>query len=206
MEPMRMRWPERWLLSTPLRGWLLRTVEVPRVVGSLRLPREPTCLEVGCGNGIGALVVSKWLRPRRLVGVDSDAAILNRARKLLAHPPPWAADVDTSRIKLVCGDATHLPLPDGRFDAAFLFGVLHHIHQWPAVISQVHRVLRPAGVLAFEEPLIGRSRLLANRFWRHVPFDREELRAVLRDAGFHVERLEIALAGAWCFVRARKSV
>jgi ubiquinone/menaquinone biosynthesis C-methylase UbiE len=201
-----MRWLERGLLSTRLRGWLLRTVEAPRVLGSLCLPREPTCLEVGCGNGVGALVVSKWLRPSRLVCVDSDAAMLDKARKLLAHPPRWAADVDMGRIELVCGNAGHLLLPEGCFDAAFLFGVLHHIRQWPAAIAQVHRVLRPAGVFAFEEALMGRSRLLANGFWRHVPFGREELQAALRDAGFHVERFETALAGTWCFVQARKPI
>jgi SAM-dependent methyltransferase len=112
--------------------------------------------------------------------------------------------VDTGRIELVCGDATHLPLADVSFDAAFLFGVLHHIRQWPAAIAEVYRTLKPGGVFAFEEALMGRSRLLANRFWRHVPFGRDELHAALRDTGFGVERFETTLAGAWCFVQARK--
>ncbi len=206
-----MRWPERWLLSMRLRGWLLRKVEVPRVLGPLRpegrpngrLPAGARCLEIGSGNGIGALAVAQHLRPDRLVCVDADGAMLDRARKLLARPPRWAAEVDTGRIELVCGDATHLPLADASFEAAFLFGVLHHIRQWPTAIAEVYRVLKPGGVFAFEEALMGRSRLLANRFWRHVPFGPDELHAALRDAGFRVERFETALAGAWCFVQAR---
>ncbi|MFP3937614.1 MAG: class I SAM-dependent methyltransferase [Phycisphaerae bacterium] len=201
-----MRWQERWLLSTPLRGWLLRKIEVPRVLNSLPLPAGTTCLEIGCGNGVGALAVAQRLRTARLVCVDSDAAMLDRARKVLARPPRWAGDVDTGRIEPVCADATRLPLADASFDAAFLFGVLHHIRQWPAAIREVHRVLKPAGVFAFEEALMGRSRLLANRFWRHVPFGLEKLYAALREASFHVERFETALGGGWCFVQARKSV
>ncbi|MFW6106916.1 MAG: hypothetical protein ACOC8H_02020 [bacterium] len=82
--------------------------------------------------------------------------------------------------------------------------MLHHIRHWPAAIGQVHRVLRPGGVLAFEEALMGRSPLLGNRFWRHVPFGREELHAALCDAGFQVHRFEAVFAGAWCFVRVGK--
>jgi ubiquinone/menaquinone biosynthesis C-methylase UbiE len=201
---MRMRWPERWLLGTGLRGWFLWRLEVPRVLGPLRLRPGLTCLEIGCGSGIGALAVSRRLRPARLVCLDADPRMLAAARRRLARPPRWAADADTGRIELVRGDAARLHAPDATFDAAFLFGVLHHIRRWPAAVSEIFRVLKPGGTFAFEEALMGRSRLLGNRFWRHVPFGRDDLVRALREAGFGVDSFRTALAGAWCFVRAHK--
>lgn len=200
---MRMRWPERWLLNTPLRGLLLRKVEVPRVLAGLELPPGAACIEIGCGSGVGALELSRRLRPRRMVCVDSDPRMIERARRRLARPPRWA-DASAATVEPVRADATELPMPAAGFDAAFLLGVLHHIRRWPAAIAEVFRVLAPGGAFAFEEALLGPSPLLANRFWRHVPFGRGELVAELSAAGFRIERFDTALAARWCFVRARK--
>jgi SAM-dependent methyltransferase len=201
---MHMRGLERRLLSTRLRGRILRSVEVPRVLAGLDLPAGGRCLEIGSGNGEGALAIGRRLRPARLVCVDSDPRMVARAHRLhlsrAAAGEPGAADVET-----LCADATDLPLAAGSFDAALLFGALHHIRRWPAALAEVHRVLEPGGVFAFEEALLGRSPLLLNRFFRHVPFGPDELTAALTTAGFRIERFDTALLGHWCFVRARRA-
>src|SRR4051812_12549275 len=51
------------------------------------------------------------------------------------------------QVELKKADATALPYPDNYFDAVYSFGVLHHIPDAGAVISEVLRVLKPSGIL-----------------------------------------------------------
>ncbi len=66
---------------------------------------------------------------------------------------PWP-DID-----VLC-DTRHLPFPDASFDTAALLAVLNHIprHDRERVLGEVHRVLRPAGLLLVTmlDPVIGR--------------------------------------------------
>jgi ubiquinone/menaquinone biosynthesis C-methylase UbiE len=43
--------------------------------------------------------------------------------------------------------ATTLPFPDATFDAIYSFGVLHHIPDIKAAVSEIYRVLKPGGEL-----------------------------------------------------------
>ena len=84
------------------------------------------------------------------------APLVEKVRRLVAvEYEQAAADALTARyagtnVEVVCGDATKLGFPDGSFDAAASFTMLHHV---PTVALQnrllagVLRVLRPGGVL-----------------------------------------------------------
>lgn len=54
--------------------------------------------------------------------------------------------------RLVGFDALPEPIPedDGAFDAAFVFGILHHVAAWRRGLVEVARVLRPGGALLVE--------------------------------------------------------
>ena len=49
-------------------------------------------------------------------------------------------------VDLRKADATQLPFPDGFFDCVYSFGVIHHIPDVDAVVSEVARVLKRGGV------------------------------------------------------------
>lgn len=49
-------------------------------------------------------------------------------------------------VDLRKADATRLPFPDGFFDCVYSFGVIHHIPDVDAVVSEVNRVLKRGGV------------------------------------------------------------
>jgi SAM-dependent methyltransferase len=50
-------------------------------------------------------------------------------------------------VTLVKADATQIPYPDANFDAVYSFGVLHHIPEIDACLSEIRRVLKPGGIL-----------------------------------------------------------
>lgn len=64
---------------------------------------------------------------------------LYRAQLGLGPEPP-------RRRTLVCGDVGLLPFPDAAFDLAVSAAAFEHFLDVPAVVADLHRVLRPGGV------------------------------------------------------------
>ncbi|MCP9489165.1 MAG: class I SAM-dependent methyltransferase [Solirubrobacteraceae bacterium MAG38_C4-C5] len=97
-------------------------------------------LDVGCGTGR----VSEALAAagRTVVGVDHSSGMLRVA----------AQKLPLDRCTLIQADARHLPVEDGVFDAVVCSGVLHHVPDWPEVLAEAARVVRPGGVLVVREP------------------------------------------------------
>lgn len=101
-------------------------------------------VEVGPGPG----AATQWLQHQvgRLVTVEADlhaAAVLSEK---------YAG----TTVEVVTGDATELRLPDGAFDAAGSFTMLHHVTtvaQQQRVLAELVRVLRPGGVLVGSDSL-----------------------------------------------------
>ena len=109
-------------------------------VGAVVL-REKDVLEVGSGRGGGASYVSRYLRPRSVMGLDfSQEAVdlCNRHRK-------------APGLSFICGDAQSMPFPDSSFDAVINIESSHCYPSMGRFLSEVHRVLRPGGSFLFAD-------------------------------------------------------
>jgi ubiquinone/menaquinone biosynthesis C-methylase UbiE len=95
-------------------------LEVARIV-----PVDSRLLDVGCGNGFIAHHLSGMLRTD-VIGIDLDAKT--------------EAAIDYRQF-----DGKHFPLPDRSVDAVLLCYVLHHAQDPVIVMSELRRVLSPAG-------------------------------------------------------------
>lgn len=62
-----------------------------------------------------------------------------------------SGDWDTSRIDLV-SDITHIPVPDGTFDAALCTDVLEHVPDANAALREIRRIVRPGGKIIITVP------------------------------------------------------
>jgi ubiquinone/menaquinone biosynthesis C-methylase UbiE len=98
-------------------------------------------LEVGSGRGGGASFVARYLRPRRVVGIDvsPEVVALCRAR----HVVPG--------LSFEVGDAEHLHFADGSFDAVLNIESSHCYGNRDAFLAEVWRVLRPGGYFLYAD-------------------------------------------------------
>jgi SAM-dependent methyltransferase len=99
-------------------------------------------LDVGCGDG-GDLRRMEALAPEnarlRLVGLDSSAESIEAARAATTGNPRFSwhqADVSSG-----------LPFADGEFDALCSLNLLECLTDKQAFLSEMHRVLRPGGLV-----------------------------------------------------------
>lgn len=91
-------------------------------------------LEVGCGLGDLLIVAAKY-KPRELFGVDSDAVLVEKAKKYTEQ-----LEVDIS-----VADVRKLPFPEKSFDIVLVMYELQHLqdkHELASVISEIKRVSR----------------------------------------------------------------
>jgi len=208
---MKLTIAEKLLIRSPLRAYMLRRLEAPRVLSDLGIGERSVCLDTGCGSGIGALLINQYLDCEKVVGIDVDPDMVTTAEECLSHPPKWARNIRTDNIEFLCEDATRSTFPDCHFDAVFLFGVLHHIKEWKKVISEVCRMLKVGDVFSFSEETLlpdflfhfGKPGLCAAyELLGGTPISEGELKATLEGSGFSIQRFEKKLS--MCFVRATK--
>ena len=128
-----------------------------RLEGKLSLPARAECLEIGCGNGGMAERIVNGLGPARYVATDLDPRQIESARRPLSKRYPRGIP---SVLELREADMLHLPFADACFDAVFAFVSIHHASpnhhdsvNVPRALAEIDRVLRPRGVLVYEEIL-----------------------------------------------------
>ena len=149
------------------------------------LPAAPgpnaKALELGCGTGqfLTALQNAGWT----CQGVELVSAAVDEACR--------------SGLSVHEGTLESAALPTATLDAMFAWAVLEHLPDVRASLQEIHRILKPGGLLAFSvpnagcwEPMIFRDRWYVWELPRHLHFfTPARLRRLLHDAGF--EKVEI---------------
>lgn len=102
---------------------------VARVLAGLLGPGRGACLEIGCGTGARAGLVRELGRVP--VGIDLSGAMLRYAR---------------GRLPAAQADAARLPVPDRCLPAVITVMAHTDMPDYPAVLREAARVLRPDGV------------------------------------------------------------
>ncbi|NVN98628.1 MAG: methyltransferase domain-containing protein [Geobacteraceae bacterium] len=95
-------------------------------------------LDLGCGTGELAVVLSEKLPMSRVTGVDSSPQMLEKA---MAH--------SSGRVEFKLGDVASL---SGEWDLIFSHAVLHWIEDHPALIPCILEHVKPGGQLAVQVP------------------------------------------------------
>lgn len=178
---------EYWAMNNPLRSFVQRHYEAPRL-WRISSGNADSVLEIGCGQGTGARIIYDLFSPRRYVGIDLDPRMIRRARRRAGALP---------NATFIEGDVSRLDLPDASFDLVVDFGIIHHVPNWKDALAEVHRTLRNHGEFLFEDlPLETWERGIGIPFRRIAdhPYDRmfrkQEFVNELESLGFELETQE----------------
>jgi SAM-dependent methyltransferase len=138
---------------------------------------RPHILDVGCGTGANLMMLSQF-GDAEGVDISHDALSFCRERGLL---------------NVKHGAAEELPYEDGSFDLVTALDVVEHLDDDLAGLREMRRVLRPGGHVLLFVPtfmfLWGVQDDVSNHRRRYrLP----ELRSVVENAGFEVERTTYA--------------
>jgi ubiquinone/menaquinone biosynthesis C-methylase UbiE len=101
-------------------------------------------LDCGCGPGSITIGLAEVVAAGEVVAVDIAEAQLAAARAL-------ASERGVGNIRFQLGSIYELPLPDASVDAAFAHNVLEHLRAPEAALAELHRVLRPGGVVGIRD-------------------------------------------------------
>jgi ubiquinone/menaquinone biosynthesis C-methylase UbiE len=195
---MKLNWAEMLVVNNPSRvvqqrfeiGWMKK-----------RMPLAPggVFLEIGCGRGAGAELISAEFSPGLLCAMDLDPKMIKRAFRYLGPEKRRS-------ISFFSADALSLPHPDAIFDAVFGFGVLHHVPDWQSSLAEIRRVLKPGGTYFLEELY---PSLYQNFITRHIllhptqnRFRSDDLKSALASGGFSIHScLELKMLGILAVLR-----
>lgn len=161
-----------------------------------------TLVDFGCGDGYFMERVAREVPAVQLVGVDCSTNSLNIAQAACAR-----SDYG-QRISLVRADLASTPLASASADIAVCSEVVEHLLDDTSVLREIHRVMRPGGVLLLATPNAGNfpsvlkasARRLLRRPMRAIPQPQGTLgenghinersarywRDALQATGFHV--------------------
>lgn len=146
--------------------WALRTY----------MPNAHTFLEVGCGTGFVLSGIAKVHPKMALSGSEIFlAGLLHAAERIPA-------------AHFMQMDARHMPFLD-EFDAIGAFDVLEHIEEDEAVLAQLHKALKPDGVLLLTVPQHPWLWSASDTYACHVRrYTAQELHDKIVSTGFRIER------------------
>ena len=177
---------------------ILRKMNMARVpYFEKRMKRSGKVLDVGCGGGL----VSEELADLGfdVVGIDGSEGAIEAAKE---HAKGRRRSPGHNRAPTyLVGSAYDLPFPDASFDAVVVSDVLEHLLDLPAAVKEIHRVLKPKGVIVLDT--INRSIysvlvtwLIAQEILNVVPHQAhdwrlfiqpEELKDILASSNFQVD-------------------
>jgi ubiquinone/menaquinone biosynthesis C-methylase UbiE len=160
-------------------------------------PSGDSLIDVGAGYGRLAPLYSNY---RRVVLLDYARSQLEEARRFLP---------DLERHTLVVGDVYKLPFVDSSFDTVTIVRVMHHLADVPHALGELHRIVRPQGVMVLEHAnkrhwkSVARW-LLRRQTWN--PFDPDPVEFVDLNFDFHPAWVRRQLVAAGFTIEAIRAV
>jgi ubiquinone/menaquinone biosynthesis C-methylase UbiE len=105
---------------------------------------KPGMSLLDCGPGTITLGFAELGSPGEVAGIDF-------AENQIELANTSAAKQGISNARFMVGSIYEIPFPDNSFDAVFNHAVLEHLSEPRKALSEMHRVLKPGGVIGVRE-------------------------------------------------------
>lgn len=151
-----------------------------------QLPPNKKILEIGCGNGIGTRLIHEYFVPSELIATEYDESLVEITQQ----------KVKDLNVIVEQADATKFRFVNNEFDAVIGLSVIHHIPNWEEALDELHRIIKPNGLLIIKELSIETFETffgkISRKFVEH-PYDdmfrKDEFINYLKQKGFKLEIL-----------------
>ncbi len=196
-----MPWIEKTYCKSTLHAYIWRSMAnriFPDFISYS--PPSPFVLEIGTGQGLGAIYLAGKLKDSKYIAIDIEqdmveAAIRNVKKQGLSD-----------RIKVYWGDAVAQDFPDENFDAVVSITVLHHVPGYEKGIAEAARVLKKGGIFLivdfdFKASIFPRFEILIGR--PDSIFTWAEVEEALKRAGLDVLKVKFYGMGMFGCVAAK---
>lgn len=102
-------------------------------------------LDCGCGPGTITVGLAEAVAQGSVVAVDLEPSQVVLAEKT-------AAERGVKNVRFEAASVYKLPFPDCSFDVVFSHALFEHLAEPSAALHEIHRVLRPDGLVALSSP------------------------------------------------------
>lgn len=166
------------------KSWLARggywRADYRHILEELEALRPARLIDIGCGPGSFLSAVQKRFPEIRLSALDLSEEMVRETAQRLG--PAAAA---------TAGDAEHMPLESGQYDAVTCNMSIHHYPHPQDAVNEMYRILAPGGTLLLNDmDCAAPIRTLANRIFPRLPggdvkmYTRQEIAKMMQNAGF----------------------
>lgn len=166
-----------------------------------RLNRDMYVLELACGTGMIS---------QRIVGSVRSLEATDFSPEMIAQAKGHNI---SSRLHFSVADATDLPYADQSFDTVVIANALHVMPEPEKALAEIHRVLRPGGLLLAPTFVHGEGKGLRLRvkllewagFHTYFRWSAEAFASFVTDRAFVVETCDLMNGGVTplCYLEAR---
>ena len=127
-------------------SYILRDIFLPRKNILAEVGIEPgfSILDYGCGSG------SYTIPAAQLVGESGNVYALDIHPLAVQQVQKVAAKKRLTNIETILSDCA-TALPDERIDIVLLYDILHDLSEPDKVLAELHRVLKPSGILSVND-------------------------------------------------------
>ena len=111
----------------------------------LCLKTDPAILELGCGPGVTNMYLSRYVKTKTMIGIDTDRESIRQGQTTAKH-------LKIKNLSFIRASATDLPLRDALLDFILCQEVIEHVPNPDKLLEESNRVLRNQGKLLITTP------------------------------------------------------